>query len=99
VKYLITILLFIPFAVKAQNLSPFKWLPEDKFYHIMAGSAIGTVSGFAANKPILWATINGNVLGVGKEVYDSKFDVKDAAATIVSSVVCGVIVKLIKKKK
>jgi hypothetical protein len=101
VKYLITILLFLPFAVKAQKLSPFKWLPEDKLYHIMAGAAIAMPVSFATNKPILWGTVAATSAGLAKEIYDyksyGKFDVKDLACTAVSGFITSFIISKIKK--
>jgi hypothetical protein len=101
VRKLLTILLFLPFAVKAQKLSPFKWLPEDKLYHIMAGSAIAMPVSFATNKPILWGTIAATSAGLAKELYDyksyGKFDVKDLACTAVSGFITSFIISKIKK--
>jgi hypothetical protein len=102
-RYCLTILIFIPFAVKAQELSFSKHLPEDKFYHLLAGAYISTPVAFAVKKPLLWGIGAATVAGVVKEVYDSyqlnnRFDVVDAAFTIVSGAVCATIVHFIKKK-
>lgn len=100
-KYCFIILLFLPFAVKAQKISPFKWLPEDKLYHIMAGGAISIPVAFATNKPVLWGTVVATSAGLAKEIYDynsyGKFDVKDFACTAISGFICSFIISKIKK--
>jgi hypothetical protein len=76
-------------------------IPEDKFYHVLAGSYIAASVSFATNKPILWGTASATAAGLAKELYDyrsyGKFDPVDLAFTAVSGFVTSFIISKLKK--
>lgn len=69
----------------------------------MAGFFISAPVSFFAEKPLIWGTGLSTMIGLAKEIYDSrqpnnKFDVLDLAATSVTGTLTAVAVHFIKKK-
>ena len=98
-RKLLIILLFLPFALRAQQLN-------DKQLHLIMGTSLGAWSYLASPKqegvlPIAFCITGATLAGVAKESYDKHqgmiFDKKDLAYTVAGGVISAVTITAVKK--
>lgn len=73
-------------------------IPRDKLLHFVAGS-IASIVVYAATFNVTIAVSFSTLLGIGKEVYDSRghgtVEVADAVATVLGGVVGAILIKAV----